>query len=278
MWGIDLTQLNSYDNLQFKLLAPVLTDVPSRFKHRKVDPKMHEKSIFDIQMVRGLALRECAPAGNHLLPDGRHVQPIDMASWHVLLQDSDERTLGCARYRPLNGHFEQMGANHSAIARSSRYGPMLRSAIETLISKAQARGKKYGEAGGWAMRKEIRGSTAAVNVALMTYALAEHLGSGLIFATATKMHHSSSMLCRIGASRLSNLPAYYEPQFASILEVLHCDLPNNNPAYAARLNKFRAQILHVPVVCREEGSECLPPSPFLGFAATTRDWALQSAN
>jgi hypothetical protein len=255
-----LTQHISYDNLQFKILALALADVPSHFKIRRVDPRVHEKSVFEIQLVRGLALRECAPPDTHLLPDGRHFQQIDAESWHVLLQNSDGRTLGCARYRPLNGHADQLGANHSAIARSNRYGPVLKSAMQGLILKAQERGKHYGEAGGWALRQEIRGSTAAVNVALMTFALAENLGSGLAITTATRMHQSSSILCRIGASRVPELPAYYEPKFGSILEVLHFDLPNTNARYAARLDKFRSQVLRTPVICAGEGSrECLPP-------------------
>jgi hypothetical protein len=224
---------------------------------------MHQNLVFDIQMIRGLALRECAPSGTNLLPDGRHFQHIDADSWHILLQHSDGRTLGCARYRPLGEQTDQLGASHSPIALSNRYGPVLKSAMEMLISNARKRGKDYGEAGGWALCREIRGSTAAVNVALMTFALAEHLGSGLAITTATRMHQSSSILCRIGASRVPELPAYYEPKFGSVLEVLHFDLPNTNPRYAARLDKFRSQILQTPVICARERpvSNAFPATP-----------------
>jgi hypothetical protein len=251
----------SCHNLQFKVLAPASADVPSKFRYRRVDPATHANLVFEIQMVRGLALRECVSNGSHLLPDGRHFQPIDANSWHILLQQPDGRTLGCARYRPIAGHGDQLGAHHSAIANSNRYGPLLKSAMENLISKVQERGKHYGEAGGWALRRELRGSTAAVNVALMTFALAEHLGSGLAFTTATRMHRSSSILCRIGASRLPELPAYYEPKFGSILEVLHFDLPNKNPRYAARLDKLREQILRTPVICARDTSDECPSLP-----------------
>lgn len=205
-------------------------------------------------MVRGLALRECGSTQAHLLPDGRHFQSVDAESWHILLQNGEGHTLGCARYRPLRGGADQLGASQSAIATSGRYGPVLKSGIERLIAGVQQREKHYGEAGGWALRREIRGSTAAVNVALMTFALAEHLGSGLAITTATRMHHSSSILCRIGAHRLAELPAYYEPRYGSIIEVLHFDLPNSNPRYAGKLNRLREEILNIPVICAGETS------------------------
>ena len=95
----------------------------------------------------------------------------------------------------------------------------------------------------------------------MTFALAEHLGSALAITTATRMHHSSSILCRIGAHRLPELPAYYEPRYGSIIEVLHFDLPNSNPRYAGRLNKLRETILEDQVICaREVAPRTFPPN------------------
>ena len=260
-----MNQNNLAEDLQFRILAPTAADVPQHFKHHRVDSSLHGTLVSGIQTVRGLALSECGPSGAHLLPDGRHFQPVDAESWHVLLQNSVGKILGCARYRPLGGGAEQLGASHSALASSNRYGPILRSGIERLIASVRNRGKRYGEAGGWALRREIRGSTAAVNIALMTFALAEHLGSGLAITTATQMHHSSSILCRIGAHRLAELPAYYEPKFGSIIEILHFDLPNQNPRYAAKLNKIRAEILRTPVICAREGVHAAIPQRLRSF-------------
>jgi hypothetical protein len=261
--------LNHYfptQNFQFKILAPCSTDVPGNFRHSRVDTRLHEKLIFETQMVRGLALRECGPAEVHLLPDGRHFQSIDTASWHILLQNGEGCTLGCARYRPLQGGAGQLCASSSTIASSNRYGPVLKSGIENLIAGAKLRKKHYGEAGGWALCRELRGSTAAVNVALMTFALAEHLGSGLAITTATRKHHSASILCRIGAHRLAELPAYYEPRYGSIIEVLHFDLPNSNPRYAAKLNTLREKILQTPVICSQEDARSLTPMNTLNLS------------
>ena len=211
-------------------------------------------------MVRGLALKECGLAGNHLLPDGRHFQSVDAESWHIVLQDGVGATLGCARYRRLSGGPDQVGASHSSISQSNLYGPALKLGIEQLITKAKAQTKHCGEVGGWALRKEIRGSMAAFNIALMTCALAEHLGCGIGITTATRMHHSAAILCRIGAQRLADIPAYYEPKYGSVIEVLHFDLPNTNPRYAAKLDGLRTEILRTPVICSRGASVATMPA------------------
>jgi len=242
----------STDNLQFKFLAPCSSDVPPSFSQLKVDPGRHEKLIFDTQMLRGHALKVCGPTGAQLLPDGRHSQQIDADSWHILLQNGDGCILGCARYRPLRGNADQLGASHAALARSLRYGPVFRSVVGQLLADTRKRNKQCGEAGGWVLRPEIRGSAAALNVALMTFALAEKLNCGLGITTATRMHHSAAMLCRIGAHRIVGLPAYYEPKYGSIIELLQFDLSQPNPRYAARLDKLRTVILSTPVVCAKK--------------------------
>jgi hypothetical protein len=248
-----LTNQISTDNLQFKILAPVVADVPTQLRNARVESRLHQDLIFDTQSLRGMALRECGPTGGQLLPDGRHFQQADAESWHILLQNGQGRTLGCARYRPLRGGADQLGASHSAIAGSRLYGPVLKSAIERLIAGARRQNKQYGEAGGWVMRREIRGTSAAVNIALMTFALGEMLNCGLGLTTATRSHHSASILCRIGARRLPELPAYYEPKYGSIIEVLHFDLPNSNPRYAAKLDRLRSEILRTPIICANSG-------------------------
>ena len=95
---------------------------------------------------------------------------------------------------------------------------------------------------------------AAFNIALTTCALAEHLDCGVGITTATRMHHSAAILCRIGAQRLAEIPAYYEPKYGSIIEVLHFDLPNINPRYAGKLDSLRGEVLKTPVICARAAS------------------------
>lgn len=240
------------DNFHFQLLAPSSSDVPRGHMQARVDESLYSKLIFDTQLVRGLALKEYGTVGTKLLPDGRHFQAIDRECWHVLLQNAEGCVLGCARYRPIRGGFAQLAASESPLAYSDRYGPALKSAIENQIMSAGTRNMHYGEAGAWALRREIRGTTAAVNIALMTFVLAEQLGGGVGITTATRLYHSASILRRLGGRRLADIPAYYEPKYGSVIEILHFSSEHLDSRYAARMERFRSQISQTPVICATE--------------------------
>jgi hypothetical protein len=118
---------------------------------------------------------------------------------------------------------------------------------------------QYGEVGGWALRPEIRGTTAAVTIALLTQALAEQLGSGLVIATATRTNHSAMILKRIGGKGVPGLPAYYEPKYGSIIEIVHSELPHVEPRYASRLERVRAMLAEAPVIMNNDPSAPVDP-------------------
>ena len=245
-----MTERNStIGKLRFKILAPFLSEVPDTLMRPTVDPKEHAKSIFDIQLLRGTVYREYGAIASQLLPDGRHYQSIDIECWHILLETDRGRILGCSRYRPVQGGFDQLAACDSALAHSHRYGPLLKSAIEMQLAHAQRHNVQFGEAGMWALRPEVRCSTAAVNIALMTFVLAETLGGGLGITTATTRHHSAAILRRLGGSRLGDLPAYYEPKYGCVIEVLHFSLANLNAQYTARLARLKEEVHEVDVIC-----------------------------
>lgn len=205
--------------------------------------------LFDIQVLRGSVYREYGPIAAQLLTDGRHYQTVDAQSWHIVLHDSNHRLMGCARYRPVVGGFEQLGASQSAIAHSQRFGPKLREAIEGEIGHARRNRIQFGEVGAWALRSEVRCSTAAVNIALMTFVLAESLGGGLGITTATTRHHSASILRRLGGRRLAELPAYYDPKYGCVIEILHFSSANLDHQFAERVEKLRSEIERIPVFC-----------------------------
>jgi len=247
--------------LRFKLLAPVWDDLPPALTQGWVDRQLHSDLIFGIQRVRGLALREYGPIGTQLTGDGRHDQQTDWQSWHALLQDAEGRVLGCARYRPVSGGFEQLGASQSALAHSRTYGPRLRSAIEGQISKARNSNVQYGEVGAWALRREIRGTAAAVNIALMVFALAEILGGGSAITTATRLYQSASILRRLGGRSLDGVPAYYEPKYGSVFEILQFDSHRLHPRYTRKLDRLRSEIRRTPVICAAESQTKSEPTP-----------------
>lgn len=89
-----------------------------------------------------------------------------------------------------------------------------------------------------------------------TYAMAELWGGALGITTATLRSCSAAILRRVGGERLSlrgvPLPPYFEHGYKSIeAEILRFDSSAPNPRYRRWLNECRAQLLDVPVICRE---------------------------
>jgi hypothetical protein len=259
--------------LQFKILAPSYGEVPESLARASLDSRSHANALFDIQLLRGSVYREYGPIAAQLLADGRHYQTADTQSWHIVLHDGDHRIVGCSRYRPVEGGFEQLGASQSAIAQSQRFGPILRSAVERQMGQARQRRIQYGEVGAWALRPEVRCSTAAVNIALMTFVLAEQLGGGLGITTATTRHHSASILRRLGGRRMAELPAYYDPKYGCVIEILQFSSANLDGQFAERVRRLRADIAKIPVLCagaRKNAATAIPAHLYDHVASSSR--------
>jgi hypothetical protein len=241
--------------LKFKILAPSAGEVPDAFSRINGCRAEHDRLLSKVQRLRGDVYREYGPVAAQLTSDGRHEQGIDPASWHIVLEDACGDVVGCSRYREIKQGFRQLGASHSPIAPTQRYGQLLRLELENQISSARRRNVQYGEAGAWALRPEIRCSTAAINSVLMTFALAEQLGGGLGVTTATTRHHSAAILKRLGGRRLDGLPAYYDPAYGCHIEIIQFDSATLGPQYAARVERMRAELLDVEVVCPNSRSD-----------------------
>jgi hypothetical protein len=236
---------------QLRILAPTLSDVPGALSNARIDPTLHSDLIYAIQLLRGSVYKEYAPVANQLLPDGRHYLESDSKSWHILLlQDTCEQQIaGCVRYRQIQG-YEELAASQSTLAHSHRYGPILRAAIERDITTTSNAGMHYAEVGMWALRPEVRCSSAAVNLALMMFVLAEHLGGGLGITTATTRHHSACILRRLGGRRLAGLPAYYDPRYGCVIEVRRFALADLDSRFASRVKQLGAEIRDTDIICR----------------------------
>jgi hypothetical protein len=238
----------------FRILAPSLSVVPAAIPRATVNPGAHSDRLSALQKFRGEIYREYPAIAKGLLPDGRHFRPEDAESWHILLQNDDSEIIGCARYRPLEG-YEASGVSGSALARSQSFGPIVRKAVECDIANAESRNRQYGEAGMWALSSQVRCSTAAVNIALMTFAVAEHLGGGFGLTTATTCHHSASILRWLGGRRLAGLPAYYEPAFGCIIEILHFNPGTYAPQYIPRIERLKQELSKAEVLCASYGAK-----------------------
>jgi len=253
------------EKLQFRILAPSLEQIPSSCFRASVDPRLHSRLLFDLQLLRGNALREYYPLAAGLTQDGRHFQSTDAESWHVLLEDEDGRVRACSRYRHVDGGFNQLGAHESSLAKSVTFGSAVRRAIESHMRRAQAANMHYGEAGGWVLCPELRCSTAAINIALMTFALADRLGGGMGITTATTRHQSASILRRLGGHRLGGLPAYYDPKYGCVLEILGFDMKALRAQFARKLDDLKGRLDSLPIVCQSAGENRLPAANELAF-------------
>ncbi|HEX4168323.1 MAG TPA: hypothetical protein VHZ55_22900 [Bryobacteraceae bacterium] len=128
------------------------------------------------------------------------------------------------------------------------------------FDNARRIGKNFGEAGAWALSHTARCSTAAVNIALMTYALAEWLGAGLCVTTATTRHHSALILKRLGGKAFANFEPYYEPMFECFIELLQFETACLHHRYLAKLEELRAELRHTPIICPLETEDLIQMS------------------
>ncbi len=241
--------------LGVRIVAPQSLALPRCFSRVSSARGEHEKLVRAIQQLRGDVYREYAPIAATLTPDGRHCQSIDAESWHIVLQDGNNELVGCARYRPILGGFSQLGASRSALARSQQYRHLLSKTIEEQIAIAKSQNIQYGEAGAWALRPEIRCSTAALNIVLTTYALATRLGGGIGITTATTRHNSASILRRLGGSNFAGLPAYYDPEYGTTIEMIQFDQNHLSQQYRNKMRKIALELEDVEIVCPSDYKE-----------------------
>ena len=234
---------------QFKILAPSRNDVPKALSYSARASESHQKLMHSLQLLRGNVYREYAGIAATLLPDGRHWHALDDQSWHILLEDAEGEVVGCARYRPILVGFDQLICSKAAVAQSPVTGPVFRAAFAQQFADAKRRGLHYGEASAWALSEKARCSTAAVNIALMSFALAEWLGGGVGLTTASTRHHASLILRRLGGTPLAGFAPYYEPMFDCSIELLHFDINQLEGRYQAKLDEMREQVQKTPVLC-----------------------------
>jgi hypothetical protein len=249
-------QTRAPQSWRMTLLAPGYGESPNSCKRvladetrTAVDAEKHTKILRSIQSMRGEVYREYDPIAAELLSDGRHYDPLDDQSWHIVLHTPAGYILGSSRYRIIENGFEQLAVSRSALAFSLEYGSLLKSAVECHIQQALLSGIRYGEAGMWALRPEVRCSTAAVTLVLMTFALAAALGGGLGITTATTRHGSSSILQRLGGSTFPGLPSYYEPKYGCMIEIVQFDSANLDSRYRGRMRRVEAELANCDVIC-----------------------------
>lgn len=238
------------------VLAPSSFVVPPSFKNVIVDERRQKSLLADMQRLRGkVYLDDEAITRSELSADGRHHTSIDDQSWHLLTVNRHGSISGCARYTEYDNSitFQQLNVSKSALSHSDQWGSRLEQAITTDIEAARAEGIGFVEVGGWALAREHRFTTEALQIALATFALGRLLGGCLGIATATVRNSSASILRRLGGhSFLWNaleVPEYYDPQYNCQMELLRFHSNLINSKYSAWLNEIGIDVACAPVIC-----------------------------
>ena len=242
-------------NYRFHLLAPPESPYGSAFGRPHVDKQLYDHFLHSAQKLRGLAyLKDGAIQEAELEDDGRFCMPGDKKSWHFLLVDGGQKVIGCARYlvHPNTVTFDQLRVRHSALAKDPVWGEKVRQAVETDLRVAREKDFAYVEIGGWALDEEWRGTRAALEILVASYALAHLWGGSLGSCTATARHGSSSILRRIGGESLvcegKALPAYQDPQYDCEMELLRFDWRTPSKRFTPLIGQLRAKLGSLAVI------------------------------
>jgi hypothetical protein len=267
---------NCSSRRQFVLLAPDSGHVPETFRKVVIAPRKRDALLKEMQKLRGrIYLDDGAIEPSDLTPDGLHHLATDDVSWHLLVLDEAGRVMGCMRYLLCQSHtyFSQLGALHSAQAECDRWGPKLRTAVESEADRASRESVGFGEAGGWALTQELRGSLEALRMVLATYSLAQILGEALVISTATMRNGSALILRRIGGCPLAagpvELPAYFDPRYRCEMQVLLFDSRSPNPKYKQWVDQLGDHLQSATVMVSRRSTSTCSPKPWMDQSTST---------
>jgi predicted GNAT family N-acyltransferase len=244
-------------NYRFQLLIPPHTRASAAFGDYKTNQQLYDQSLSSMQRLRGsVYLKDGAIRPWELDDDGRFVMRGDEQSWHLLLKDDQDATIGCARYlvHPSTVGPESLRILQSSIAEHQEWGQRVRLAVEADLKRAREHNLSYVEIGGWALSEEWRGTRAALEILVASYALAPLWGGCLAACTATVRHSSASILRRIGGSSFEiggeQLPPYGDPRYGCTMELLRFDSRSPAPRFVPLINQIRATIAKTPAIRR----------------------------
>jgi hypothetical protein len=237
-----------------RLLAPSRSAVPRFFTRVHTNPKRYADLLAAAQRLRGSVYLEDGAIEPEQLTNGRHCLDLDLGSWHLLVLDREHQVCGCVRYREYSGDesFSELSVSSSALAKSRTFGSTFEAAVRSELSLASQLKVPFVESGGWALAKEIRGTTEALRMALAVYGLSQALGGAIGITTATRRHCSASILQRIGGQPLEfadfRLPFYHDPQYGCHMEVLRFYSWAPNPRFNVWIDHVKAELRTIPVL------------------------------
>lgn len=238
----------------FVVLAPPQAG-PTQIGQMEEDPTLHRRLLADSQRLRGrIYLQDGAIREDALTLDGRHIQPADDRSWHLLTIDRERQVTACIRYlaHPAGISYSDLEVSRAILHQPPPFEERVRRSVQAEVAKSNALGFSYVELGGWVVGEELRCSTEAIRMLLMMYSLSQLLGGAIALSTATTRHNSSSILRRTGGKSLmesgSELAPYYDPNYNCEMEMLTFDSRSPNPRYTGWIREFQVALLQIPVI------------------------------
>jgi len=239
----------------FQMLAPVQAHAPQGFRRYQTDRKLHKNYLSALQRLRGrIYLTDGAIRPADLDHEGRFKMYGDEDAWHLLLVDDSSQVIGCARYLvyPSTVAFHDLRVSECALAQSAEWGEKVRNAIESELKVARVQGLSYVEIGGWALSEEWRGTKAALEIAVGSYALARLWGGAIGSCTATARHGSASILRRLGGgslnSRGEDLPPYEDAHYGCSMELLRFDYRTIAPRFIPLVRQLTSTLAKASVI------------------------------
>lgn len=242
-------------NYRFQLLAPPHARFGGVFGRSKVNEQLYRQRLASMQALRGrVYLKDGAIQPWELDDQGRFHMRSDEQSWHFLLVDNHENTIGCARYlvHPNTVGFEGLRISHSPVARHRYWGERVRQAVECDLQRAREQDLSYVEIGGWALCEQWRGTRAALEILVASYAMAQLWGGSLGSCMATVRHQSSSILRRIGGASFQlggeTIPAYEDPYYGCTMELLRFDSRSPAQRFVPLINQLKTKVANTLMI------------------------------
>lgn len=258
----------------FQLLAPPKSGIAQNFYHPTKDEHLYHQLLSGMQRLRGsIYLKDGAIKPCELDDEGRFHMPADEQSWHLLLLDQGRNVIGCARYlvHPSDVSYDRLRISHSTLANDPVWGPKVREAVEADLRRIRDAHLSYVEVGGWALSEQWRGTRAALEILVGSFALAQLWGGCVGSCTATVRHSSSSMLRRLGGQSFEVagqcVPSYNDPEYDCTMELLRFDYRSPAARFLPLINQLRTTLSKAPIVT--------PAEP---FAARLREFIPEHAS
>src|ERR1035437_5035534 len=252
-------------NERVVLLAPSVASVGEVFRTVDVDRGRHEQLVRDVQKLRGsIYLKDGAIRSEQLSSDGLHQTPEDEKGWHMLLLNEQHQVSACALYLEHDNtvSFEGLRVRQCPLAENQEWRPRLWKAVQAELAHARRDRLQFVELGGWAVSENSRGTSGPLALALAVYAFSRRCGGALGMTTATFRHCSATILKRLGGSRFevdgATLPAYYDPRYQCMMEMIRFDSRSPNPKYIRLIEQARQKLTNILVVARPDASDSQP--------------------